>query len=217
MIKNLLIICAVATTVIVLGTPAVQADSLDPAALINKSHPLRPLMYAPPPMVVPPVLIAKQPADPEMLLTPLAADALTQIFQTAQSDGISLVLASGYRSYEDQTALYTTSLRENEAAATESVAPPGYSEHQSGLAADVAVYSHANYFCAAQGCFALSRAAAWLDQNAYRYGFIVRYPLHKEASTGYEYEPWHVRYVGSPLAAQLHRSHETLEEFYGLP
>jgi zinc D-Ala-D-Ala carboxypeptidase len=122
---------------------------------------------------------------------------------------MTLVLSSGYRSYSDQAALYASG-----SVASEAVAPPGYSEHQSGLAADVIPY---NYFCAAQGCFALSRAAAWLDQNSYRYGFIVRYPLYKEASTGYEYEPWHLRYVGIPLAERLHTSGQTLEEFYGLP
>jgi D-alanyl-D-alanine carboxypeptidase len=190
------------------------SDGLSQTVLIDKSHPLRPLTYRPPELVVPLVLLAEFPTNPEMQVAPVTAGALNNLFKAAQANDISLVLSSGYRSYDDQAALYAGSLKNDGLAAAESVARPGYSEHQSGLAADVIPY---NYFCAAQGCFALSRAAAWLGSNSYRYGLIVRYPLHKEASTGYEYEPWHLRYVGIPLAERLHVTGQTLEEYYGLP
>jgi D-alanyl-D-alanine carboxypeptidase len=203
------------------GMPVVHAqsgiipsDGLSQTVLIDKSHPLRPRTYSPPELVVPPVLLAELPTDPEMQVAPVTAEALNNLFKAAQAGGISLVLSSGYRSYDDQAMLYTAGLKSDGAATAEAVARPGYSEHQSGLAADVILY---DYFCAAQGCFTLSRAADWLSQDAYRYGFIVRYPLHKEASTGYEYEPWHLRYVGIPLAERLHAGGQTLEEFYGLP
>jgi D-alanyl-D-alanine carboxypeptidase len=195
-------------------TMTVQSDGLSSAVLIDKSHPLKPLNYVPPELTVPSVLWAEPLTYPETELDVPAAAALTRLFGAAESDGITLVLSSGYRSYDEQAALYSNDLKNNGAAAGEAVAPPGYSEHQSGLAADVILPS---YFCAAQGCFALTQAAAWLNQNSYRYGFVVRYPLHKEASTGYEYEPWHLRYLGIPLARQLHNSGKTLEEFYGLP
>ncbi|WP_460374123.1 M15 family metallopeptidase, partial [Staphylococcus aureus] len=124
------------------------------------------------------------PNDPEeMQVAPVTAVALTQLFQAAQANGISLAMSSGYRSHDDQTALFDAKLSADGPTANEAVAPPGSSEHQSGLAADVIL---TNYFCAAQGCFTLSKAAAWLSQNSYRYGIIVRYPLHKQASTGYE-------------------------------
>jgi D-alanyl-D-alanine carboxypeptidase len=193
----------------------IPPNALSQTVLIDKSHPLRPLDYSPPELTVPPVLLAELPSnDPEMQVVPVTADTLNSLFKAAQSDGMTLVLSSGYRSYNDQSILYTSSLENNGSAAAEAVARPGYSEHQSGLAVDVIL---SDYFCAAQGCFTLSRAAVWLSQDAYRYGFIVRYPLHKEASTGYEYEPWHLRYVGIPLAERLHASGQTLEEFYGLP
>jgi len=223
MIKKLFIACAVfvpITAVIICiqvvhaNPKIIQPDILNPAILINKSHPLQPLTYVPPELTVPAVLLAEPPTDPEMQLAPLAAGALTNLFVAAESDNINLVLSSGYRSYSDQATLYASSLENDGAVANEAVARPGYSEHQSGLAADVIL---SDYFCAAQGCFTLSRAAAWLNQNSYRYGFIVRYPLYKETSTSYEYEPWHLRYVGASLARRLYASQATLEEFYGLP
>lgn len=176
--------------------------------LINKSHPIQPRTYSPQELTVPPVLLAELPTDPEMLVARPLSTALTRLFSDAQHDGISLVLSSGYRSYDDQTVLYDSRIESDGTITNETVARPGYSEHQSGLAADVIL---SDYFCAAQGCFMLSRAADWLRQDAYRYGLIVRYSLQKEASTGYEYEPWHLRYVGIPLAKQLHPNGQTLE------
>jgi D-alanyl-D-alanine carboxypeptidase len=192
----------------------ISSNDINQAILIDKSHPLQPLTYAPPVLTVPPVLLAEPVIDPEMQLAPSAAEALTNLFGGAGSDNINLVLSSGYRSYNDQAVLYAAELNTDGVFANKAVAPPGFSEHQSGLAADIIL---SDYFCASQGCFALSKAATWLSQNSYKYGFMVRYPLYKEASTGYEYEPWHIRYVGTLLARQLHASQKTLEEFYGLP
>lgn len=192
--------------------PRPNNDSV--AILVNKSHPLHPPSYVPPNLTVPMVWLARPSSDPEMLLSQPAATALVKLFTAAQAAGNTLVLSSGYRSYEDQANLYDSRLRESGIIANESVASAGYSEHQTGLAADVITF---NYFCAGQGCFALTTAAAWLSQHAYSFGFVVRYPLNRQLSTGYEYEPWHIRYVGISLAKQLQFKHETLEEFYGLP
>jgi D-alanyl-D-alanine carboxypeptidase len=72
--------------------------------------------------------------------------------------------------------------------------------------------------CALDQCFANTPQGQWLAANGWKYGFIVRYPADKTAVTGYEYEPWHMRYVGLDLAAEMHRDGiETLEEFFGLP
>ncbi|GEM_PF-7103953 len=189
-----------------------RGSDLNPTLLVNKSHSLQPRTYTPSSLIVPAVSLAEPVHNPEMQLTPAATTALEALFESAQSGGITLVLSSGYRSYSDQALLYVDAVKSSGLAAAEAVAPPGYSEHQTGLAADVIL---PNYFCAAQGCFALSQAAAWLANNAYRSGFVVRYSLHKEFSTGYEYEPWHLRYLGPGLAKVLHNKQETLEEFYG--
>ena len=86
-------------------------------------------------------------------------------------------------------------------------ARPGYSEHQTGLAFDI------NY---ADSRFEGTDQAIWLAENAYKYGFILRYPEGKEHITGYMYEPWHYRYIGVENAAKIFASGLTLEEYYGL-
>lgn len=194
-------------------TEAAHAQSMaTDTVLINKSHPLQPTGYTPPSLVTPDVWLAGSAGNQEMLLAPEAAENLTTMFEAAHRDGISLLLASGYRPYEDQTVLYTLARAKDKTVADESIAPPGYSEHQTGLAADVMT---TDYFCATESCFAMTKAAAWLHDNSYKYGFIVRYPLYEEQSTGYEYEPWHMRYVGRTLATCLYQNQMTLEQYYG--
>jgi D-alanyl-D-alanine carboxypeptidase len=80
------------------------------------------------------------------------------------------------------------------------------------LAADIAPLSRK---CDLQQCFAQTPEGQWLAANAYRYGFIIRYPADKQAVTGYEYEPWHIRFVGTQLANEMHKQGvDTLEEFF---
>jgi zinc D-Ala-D-Ala carboxypeptidase len=212
--RKLLLGCAIFAAGLVMSTAAVHAQ--DPAStyvLINKSHPLQPPDYTPASLVIPQVLLANGQYE-RMRLTPEAAENITSLFKAARHDGITLVLSSGYRSYDEQAGLYADASAKDKQMADQSIARPGYSEHQSGLAADVITD---DYFCATEGCFAMTKAAAWLHDNSYKYGFTVRYPLHKEASTGYEYEPWHLRYLGVPLADQLYRNDATLEESLCLP
>jgi D-alanyl-D-alanine carboxypeptidase len=213
-VKKILVFAVTITVIIGLLSAQVYGLGTGDAMLINKSHPLQPLDYTPAALTVPAVALAEPSASQEMLLDRVAAKNLASLFRAARSDNVNLVLTSGYRPYEDQVAIYSFAVGKDRVATDESIARPGFSEHQSGLAADISL---SNYFCVAQGCFGLSRASAWLEQNAYKYGFTVRYPLYKMTSTGYEYEPWHLRYVGQALAAQLHQRRETLEEFYGLP
>ncbi|HSW74562.1 MAG TPA: M15 family metallopeptidase, partial [Candidatus Saccharimonadales bacterium] len=95
-------------------------------------------------------------------------------------------------------------------------ARPGYSEHQTGLAADLGGTSDPS--CNVADCFADTVEGKWLAANAYKYGFLIRYPADKVNVTGYIYEPWHIRYIGASLSTEMHKSHiETLEEFFGLP
>ncbi len=130
-------------------------------------------------------------------------------FNTMQADakkaGYSLSIASGYRSYAYQGQLYNNYVaRDGQAAADTYSARAGHSEHQTGLAMDI------NY---AGDWFTGTPEAKWLAANCVNYGFIIRYPLGKESITGYQYESWHIRYLGKELAKEVADSGLTLEEF----
>jgi D-alanyl-D-alanine carboxypeptidase len=180
--------------------------------LVNQSHPLQPKTYIPADLVVPKVTLATGPYDTEMQLAHPAARSLEVMFTAAKKDNIDLELSSGYRSYIDQTLLYNE-LTSQSATFTELVAPPGSSEHQTGLAADIVLTSE---FCAAEACFGMTTASTWLAVHSYKYGFILRYPYLGHEITKYDYEPWHFRYVAVPLATTLHTRGITLEEYNGI-
>jgi zinc D-Ala-D-Ala carboxypeptidase len=94
-------------------------------------------------------------------------------------------------------------------------APPGRSEHQTGLAIDIGSESG---YCSLAECFADTPEGQWLAANAWRFGFLLRYPADKIDITGYTFEPWHYRYIGVDLSTEMHeRGVTTLEEFFGLP
>lgn len=144
-----------------------------------------------------------------------AAAAYLQMTAEAAAAGVPLAAVSGFRTGDDQDQLYA-SYTENfgsEAADTIS-ARPGHSEHQTGLAIDIA---NPDGTCALESCFAGTPAGSWAASNAQRYGFIVRYPAGAESITGYAHEPWHLRYVGAEEANKIHDAGTTLEEFVGLP
>jgi len=142
----------------------------------------------------------------------IAADALLELFAAAKEDGIELAGVSGYRSYAIQKMLYERYVaRDGEEAANKYSAKPGHSEHSTGLAMDV---SDRSGRCPARDCFADTEEAAWLADHAHKFGFIIRYPLGKEHITGYQYEPWHLRYVGVELATILREHDWTMEEFF---
>jgi len=206
--KKLLVTCSgLLAASLLLPSPA-AALPID--VLVNKQHPVQPLSLEPEDLSTPFVRLALPPDDPEMQLRAPASHALEKMFQAAAKENISLVLSSGYRSYTQQSTLYQQALFYGGAAANEAVARPGYSEHQTGLAADIIT---SDYICAAQGCFTVTRASAWLQNNSCKYGFIQRYPDYKQPLTSYEYEPWHYRYVGSTLARKLYQNQQTLDEY----
>ncbi|WP_256030775.1 M15 family metallopeptidase [Leifsonia xyli] len=94
-------------------------------------------------------------------------------------------------------------------------ARPGHSEHQTGFAVDISAVPAQ---CSLSACFAQTPQGEWLAANAWRFGFLLRYPEDKVAVTGFMFEPWHYRYIGVPLATHLHATGvTTLEEFFGLP
>lgn len=135
-----------------------------------------------------------------------AYEAFVAMRQAAAAEGISLKMISAYRTQNYQQMLYQNYVLQNGLAyAAKYSARPGHSEHQTGLAVDV--NSVENYF-------ADTPAFTWMQRNAHRYGFILRYPLGKEWITGYAYEPWHYRYVGQGIATNIKEWDLTYEEYY---
>jgi D-alanyl-D-alanine carboxypeptidase len=138
--------------------------------------------------------------------------ALTDLVNAAAANGYNLKLISGYRSFASQTTVYNNYVaQDGQAAADTYSARPGYSEHQTGLAADVG-----NGTCDLETCFGDTTAGKWIAINAQNYGFIIRYPQGKEADTGYQYEPWHLRFVGGDTARAIYNSGKTLDQYYGI-
>jgi len=187
----------------------------DPTSMwvvVNKLRPLSPKEYVPTDLVVPTVPTRVS----GMQVRQAAATALQSLFAAAEQNGTALKLSSGYRSYGYQVNLYNGYVKsEGQASADAQSARPGFSEHQTGLAADVGPASGG---CNVDQCFGQTAAGKWLAANAYKYGFIIRYPEGLTAVTGYTYEPWHVRYVGTELATEMHaQGVQTLEQFFGLP
>jgi len=183
-------------------------------AIANKGRALSGT-YTPSDLVVPNVPLRLNSSASEMQLRSSAASALQRMFSTASTQGIHLMLASGYRSYDEQVSLYSGYVSsQGQQSADSSSARPGFSEHQLGLSADV---EPASRKCEVAACFADTVEGKWIAANAYKYGFVIRYPKGKESLTGYEYEPWHVRYVGTNLATQIQKSGQTLEQYFNLP
>ena len=174
--------------------------------LVNREHPLDP-DYIPPELQEADFPFLAGSGDPKRLLCRPAALAGKELFDRCRMEGLSLYGISGYRSYERQSSLY---LKKGNPADLY-LAPPGCSEHQTGLALDVSCPSE-NYEL--EETFALTPEGKWLSTYASHYGFILRYPRGKESITGFPYEPWHIRYVGEPLAPYLSLTGLTLEEYY---
>ncbi|ADB53171.1 M15 family metallopeptidase [Conexibacter woesei] len=177
--------------------------------LVDKRRGL-PARYRPRDLVAPRVRFLAGVDGDARLLRRGAARGLERMFAAARRDGVRLAGVSGFRSFASQRALFAgyADARGVENAAHVS-ARAGHSEHQTGLAIDIA---GADGRCAASGCFAGTRAARWLERHAAAHGFVVRYPRGKEDVTGYAYEPWHLRYVGVALATEAAASGRTLDE-----
>ncbi len=189
-----------------------QPDSV--WVVVNKTRQLAPKEYQPKGLVTPKVPL-RVPGNESMQLRSDAAGALQDMFAAANREGIKLMLSSGYRSYTYQVGLYNEYVAvQGKAKADKESARPGYSEHQTGLAVDVEPLSRT---CELKQCFANTNTGKWVAINAYKYGFIVRYPKDKTEITGYSYEPWHLRYVGTDLSNEMHKQNIlTLEEFFKL-
>jgi D-alanyl-D-alanine carboxypeptidase len=181
------------------------------AVLVNKQFML-PKTYKPNDLVYPDVLFTYKEKIEKRMMRKVAAEALEKLFAGAKKDGVYLAGVSAYRSHATQTSVFNSYVKKDgeEKAKTYS-AVPGHSEHETGLAIDVA---GSDGKCAIEDCFAGTKEANWLGKHAAEYGFILRYPKGKESITGYQYEPWHIRYVGIEISQVIADKGITLEEYY---
>lgn len=193
-----------------------QFSLSDPASqwvIVNKHRPLTPLQFVPADLAQPRVQLAV--SGESSLLNSTTAGAAEKLFGAAASAGVTMTLASGYRSFQTQTATYNGYVSTRGQASADTVsARPGFSEHQTGWAFDIGDGGGA---CSFEPCFADQPAAVWAKANAYKYGFVVRYPWMLNEITGYYYEPWHLRFIGVEAATDMaNRGIGTLEEYFGL-
>ena len=166
----------------------------------------------PPTLVLPNVPPTKESVADNIFMRPDAAHALEKLFAGAKENGIILYATSGFRSYSTQKAIFDRkSDQRGEKAANASVAKPGYSEHQTGLAMDVE--GHSSLGIGLVDDFGETPEGKWLAENCHEYGFIIRYPKDKTSITGYIYEPWHIRYVGIEAAQEIFEMDITFEEY----
>lgn len=142
-------------------------------------------------------------------LTDEVMGAFNTLKNAMSAQGMSLYISSGYRSYSYQAGLYQKyAARDGKNAADRYSARAGFSEHQTGLAFDVNQINDS---------FANTAEAKWLAAHAHEYGFIIRYPKGQEDITGYQYEPWHLRYLGKDTAKAVYESGLCLEKYLGIP
>ncbi|MBQ4263632.1 MAG: M15 family metallopeptidase [Bacilli bacterium] len=176
-------------------------DTFDKLCLVNKYYRL-PENYSAENLVT----LDKNYSSSSQKMKKEAANYMKSLIDDAKKEGYNLTVISGYRTQSLQNTLFTNSEKKNglEHALMYS-AKPGHSEHQTGYAADLN---------SVEESFADTKEYTWLKENAYKYGFIERYPKGKEFITGYGYEPWHYRYVGINAATIIQNEQITFEEYY---
>lgn len=147
----------------------------------------------------------------EMLIRDEAAEALALLADDARDDGVELVVRSAHRTYGQQHASYGKYSEIHGEGAGGFSASPGHSEHQLGTVAD---FTNAGVDYELDQRFGDTGSARWLRENAARYGFVMSYPLASKRETGYQWEPWHYRYIGAENAARYEEGdYESLREF----
>lgn len=180
--------------------------------LVNTANPLEP-DYVPPQLT----RLYGIPDGVSIQLNFDAATAFTKLYNAMLEDGLGIIPLSGYRTYDEQVAIFNYNLElhvsegmtvEEARAYTEMfVAIPGTSEHQYGRSIDVTIDGTTNHD------FHHTEQGRWLIENCHKYGFVIRYPEDKVAITGIAYEPWHLRYVGTEHAKYMYENDICLEEY----
>lgn len=174
------------------GTSMPHRNPTDTLILVNRDNRAPNMKLV---LVKPDVTPTREAISENIYMRPVAAQALEQLFAAAEEEGVILYATSGYRSYATQKAIYDRRVQERGKERTElTTAPPGCSEHQTGLAMDVEGQSTKGKGLTKE--FGDSPEGIWLAENCYRFGFIIRYKAEWKQITGYTYEPWHIRYVG---------------------
>ncbi|WP_062519652.1 M15 family metallopeptidase [Demequina silvatica] len=195
------------------AAPAIEVSTADidspgsVTVVVNKVRPLEPEQFAPEDLVT----VTDVPGGATMREE--AAAAMTALHSAAAAEDAGFTISTAYRSHSAQAHLYATyAAEQGTAAADRFSARAGYSEHQTGLAADIRADG-----CDLEPCFADTAAGRYVAAHAWEHGFLVRYPPDSEDVTGYIYEPWHLRYVGIELAAAMRDAGvDTMEEYFGL-
>ncbi|HWI30292.1 MAG TPA: M15 family metallopeptidase [Microbacterium sp.] len=188
----------------------------DPAhvwVVVNKQRPCDPIDFSPSGLGLPAGV--RNLGDTELRVD--AGADLAQLLAASATAGAGEVgLDSGFRSFSMQRSTYNAQVRARGVAGADLIsARPGFSEHQTGLAADVVACAGG---CGSIEEFAATAQGAWIAAHAWEHGWIVRYEDGQTPVTGYQPEPWHLRYVGRELARAYHDGgFRTLEEFFGLP
>ena len=182
--------------------------SLDTQMLVNKYY-LLSSDYAPDDLVSVPQTYSWGELGSQKVRE-VAYNAFLDMWNAAEQEGYYLMINSSYRSYQDQEAVYNNYKSSSGQKYADSIAArPGSSEHQTGLAIDIFSKTNTN-----RNSFIDSPEAKWLEDNAHKYGFILRYPEDKVDITGYSYESWHFRYVGEDIATYIYEHDITFEEYY---
>ena len=140
----------------------------------------------------------------------VAATTFKKMADDARNEGLTIKVTTGYRSYNFQSTLYNNYVKIDGVKEADTYsARPGYSEHQLGYSLDLTNAKNVGF-----RDFDKTKEYEWLSKNAYKYGFILRYPKDKEYITGYMYESWHYRYVGDDIAKYIYENNLTYEEYY---
>lgn len=186
------------------GDKSMEKDNAWAFILINQTNPL-PESYT----------FTTKPVQGTYQMDDRCADFMISMIDDAKTAGIRLTVLSAYRSIEKQQTLLDNDIKSYQkqgysyddayVMASKAVAIPGQSEHNAGICADL---------CSLSQDFEDTKEFEWLSENAYKYGFILRYPKGKETLTGIQYEPWHYRFVGTYHAAKIRESGLCLEEYF---
>lgn len=187
----------------------IEAQEKGLLILVNKQHPID-QNYKPDDLVLI-KYYAPDRSKTTRYMRAEAADAFHQLVDKAASENIELKMTTAYRSYDFQKILFDSYVKkEGEEAANKYSAKPGQSEHQTGLSVDVSSPSVGYQLSDDYG---ETKEGTWLAEHCHEFGFIIRFPKGKEDITGYQYEPWHIRYVGIAAAKEIYKKDLTLEEF----
>jgi zinc D-Ala-D-Ala carboxypeptidase len=190
---------------------AVVTNANESSVVVNKQRSL-PDGYVPQNLVEPNIRFSFKEKSEKKLMQDVAARALEQLFAKAAEDKIDIYGISAYRSYATQKSLFEYYVKtQGEKSARQYSAQPGQSEHQTGLSIDV---SSPSAKLSLEEVFANTKEGKWLAEHCAEFGFIIRYPKGKESITGYNYEPWHIRYVGKEIAQEIMSQGLTLEEYF---